>query len=75
MPVHPVHPMMDADDAGFPMLNGRSLGRESFIPASGAELAARPHANGGRQRPIGGGFVSSNPDPVRTQVDACCGQT
>jgi hypothetical protein len=74
MPVHPVHPMMDADDAGFPMLSGRSLGRE-LIPASGSELASRPHQNGGRQRPISGGYVSSNPDPMRTQVDACCGQT
>ena len=72
--MHPVHDM-SADDAGLPMLTGRSLNRQQIIPASGSELARRPQKTGGRQRPIGGAYVDANPDPIRAQVDACCGQT
>ena len=74
MPVMPNH-MLDADDSGFDFM-GRSnrLTPNQVMPVSQGGLAARPHANGGRQRPLAGAHATGPADPTRTQADACCGQ-
>lgn len=72
MPVMPVH-QMDADDAGFDLM-GRSNRLNQLAPISKGGRAKQAHIAGGNQRPIAGGHALANPDPTRTQADACCGQ-